>query len=556
MPQGFYTLEEAAKKLGVSTSALNQMAQRREVRAFADRGTWRFRAEEIDELARRKSQQSDPDIQLPEPPPATPRPKKKSDIKRPAAETRESGGLFPFELEPSPKTGRSSDIFAAENEPVLAPGSDSEVRLVPDGSDISLQVTPPKSGPKSGPPRTPSPGSSRVKASGKISDSDSEVKLVDIAPQPDVVPPRTPRPGKRRDSEVRLQDDPRLIPKDPDSNVRVPDRRGKDPEGSDSTLMIEKLDLDAELDSAEASSLTAPAPSPGGSSPFEISVESEKQPRSRETPSSSEFDLSLKPDSDESSPLSLLDSSSEREAAAGSDSGSDSGLSIAGSDSEVAGSDSSELEAGSSDEDLSFELTIDEEAPRTPRPPAARAKKPASAEDSSSEFELTVASDSDLSDDSNLASSDLKAQLKSKLDAEEADTELETSDFELAVDEDEDEETRRETEVIIEEDADEAAETALGPSALEEMEEPVDDLFVEPGTDDLLVEEEYEEEKVKVVESAPAEWGAWSLLHVPTALVMVVIGFLLFELLRGTFSIHQPTQLGNLLFDQISSFIK
>jgi excisionase family DNA binding protein len=53
MSQGFYTLEEAAAVLGMSTEDLNRMAQRREVRAFADRGTWRFRTQDIDDLAQK-----------------------------------------------------------------------------------------------------------------------------------------------------------------------------------------------------------------------------------------------------------------------------------------------------------------------------------------------------------------------------------------------------------------------------------------------------------------------------------------------------------------------
>ena len=41
MVQGYYTIEEAAEILGMAADKLNQMAQRREIRAFADRGTWR-----------------------------------------------------------------------------------------------------------------------------------------------------------------------------------------------------------------------------------------------------------------------------------------------------------------------------------------------------------------------------------------------------------------------------------------------------------------------------------------------------------------------------------
>ena len=39
----FYTLEEAARVLGMSSEELKSKAQAREVRAFLDSGSWRFR---------------------------------------------------------------------------------------------------------------------------------------------------------------------------------------------------------------------------------------------------------------------------------------------------------------------------------------------------------------------------------------------------------------------------------------------------------------------------------------------------------------------------------
>src|SRR5437879_4908319 len=59
MVQGYYTLEEAARILKMTTEELTQMAQKRQVRAFADRGTWRFRSQDVEELARRRGQSSD-----------------------------------------------------------------------------------------------------------------------------------------------------------------------------------------------------------------------------------------------------------------------------------------------------------------------------------------------------------------------------------------------------------------------------------------------------------------------------------------------------------------
>src|SRR5438105_15926002 len=79
MAQQFYTLDEAARVLGVPPDEVKRMADRNEVRAFRDRGTLRFRAPEIEELARRRGRGSEPDLQLGEtaaPRPASPGPQK------------------------------------------------------------------------------------------------------------------------------------------------------------------------------------------------------------------------------------------------------------------------------------------------------------------------------------------------------------------------------------------------------------------------------------------------------------------------------------------------
>ncbi len=60
----FYTLEEAARVLGMSPEELKNKAQHREIRAFMDSGSWRFRVADIDELARRRGMGSDPELSL------------------------------------------------------------------------------------------------------------------------------------------------------------------------------------------------------------------------------------------------------------------------------------------------------------------------------------------------------------------------------------------------------------------------------------------------------------------------------------------------------------
>src|SRR6516162_1575420 len=60
----FYTLEEAARVLGLSPEELKTKAQAREVRAFLDGGSWRFRVVDVDELARRRGLGSDAELRL------------------------------------------------------------------------------------------------------------------------------------------------------------------------------------------------------------------------------------------------------------------------------------------------------------------------------------------------------------------------------------------------------------------------------------------------------------------------------------------------------------
>src|ERR1700761_6884792 len=60
----FYTLEEAARVLGMSAEELKAKAQSREVRAFLDGGSWRFRVGDVDELARRRGLGSDAELRL------------------------------------------------------------------------------------------------------------------------------------------------------------------------------------------------------------------------------------------------------------------------------------------------------------------------------------------------------------------------------------------------------------------------------------------------------------------------------------------------------------
>lgn len=60
----FYNLEEAARVLGMSTEELRAKAQKHEIRAFMDAGSWRFKKFDVDEEARRRGLGSNPELSL------------------------------------------------------------------------------------------------------------------------------------------------------------------------------------------------------------------------------------------------------------------------------------------------------------------------------------------------------------------------------------------------------------------------------------------------------------------------------------------------------------
>ena len=174
MVQGYYTLDEAARLLGMDAERLNQMAQRREIRAFADRGTWRFRTQDVEEMARRQSQSSNPDLQLGEAEKSKsggPRSGTKLTSPSPQPKSGPKGdddAVFDFSLGATPDPlGEVQHEIVIESpsshrlgkggtniSPAPKPGSDSDVHLVFDAgadysggndSDVKISDQPPSS---------------------------------------------------------------------------------------------------------------------------------------------------------------------------------------------------------------------------------------------------------------------------------------------------------------------------------------------------------------------------------------------------------------------------
>lgn len=569
--QQYYTLEEAARVLQITPDELREMAKKKQIRAFQDRGSWRFRSQDIDEMARTRGLSSDPELQLGEATKSGPRPKPAAPLLPPDIDLDDE---VPIGREkPSDRAGPISGSRSGSRSPAPRATGDSDVRLVLDDDlnfpiDLDSDVKVTSSGPKSPGRRSKVvPGDSGVRLSSPDSPSDSDVKMV-----PDPRSSGGPRSGSKvqSDSDIRLQD--------------LPSKSGRR-KGGEANIITEEIDLDAEEARMRSQAppgrpkvtQTAKGPLLPTSSPFELSesdfdlAPGERDLGSGEIP----FDDSMSRKDLGSGEIPLL--TGDEEVSLGSEisgpNAGNSGINLQGPmDSGIS------LEQGGSDE-LEFELSLD--AGSTPAP---RSRQPIE-EDSSSEFELSLddspaeGSDSEFElslDDEGLEKGPSvegpDSEFELTLDDEgglsieedgkdifeetnfdvpaldddsgseavaldEGDTDLEGSDFEISLDEDlstEDAGDSQVVEIEDEEEADDAAATVAKPRKgavrnkfadveedepiMEEEDEEGLDLGLESGPRrkkgrKAAEEDEYEEEEDEVVgvgtqvAAPPAEWG-------------------------------------------------
>lgn len=584
MVQGFYTLEEAARVLGLATEELTRMAQKREIRAFADRGTWRFRTQDIEELARRRGLGSSPDLPLGE----APKPEPEDSPSPRATKTPDESDVFTLALGQEDEeqieigqelVGSGSGSKKDPLSPPPKPGSDSDVRLVAEGSDINLKLASDSDVRMVADPIAAKDVAG--KAVGNKPKSDSDVKIVpDSDPDESGIGIGKQPPKTGTDSDIRLEVDPAS------SGAR------RHSVGVEESMLTEEIDLDAELRRAEEeargkkprakpSSGTQPtlpaaafdlsdseleaAPPPGASQKKSSSVES-----------SSDFDLTPHSPGD-SSPIAIdsdelpkMDSDELELAPSGT--GKDSGINLdKPADSGIS------LEQGGESDSIEFELSLD--AGSTPKP------KPVSPveDDSSSEFELSLddsGSLAPLEDDSSPveASSGEKDIFETDFDVpsleeesgsqvaalEESDTDLESSDFDLALsDEDISTEDESGSQVVAledEEGVDEGAATvARAPRPVRGrtgvVDQEVDDVSAELEAVEEADERDYAEETYAPARPA-AEWPAWmAAVSGFGAILLLLVGFMGFELIQNMWGYRQSTRVTGALVRGLSGLL-
>jgi excisionase family DNA binding protein len=177
----YLSLEEVTGRLGLSSDQVNKLREEGRLRGFADRGTWKFKSDDVDEFARSRQADSAPDVpildDLDEGSFVSP-----SGIRRvaPGSSVISSEDDFAGD-EPTVIRGDASGSSIYDDEPLLT-SSDSDVRLILDDSltgdsnpDVNVQR-----------------------------DSDSDVRLMD--PQSGIRR-AAPMSGTRSDSDVKLMAD-------------------------------------------------------------------------------------------------------------------------------------------------------------------------------------------------------------------------------------------------------------------------------------------------------------------------------------------------------------
>lgn len=584
MVQGFYTLDEAAKHLGMAPEELNRMAQKREVRAFADRGTWRFRTQDIEELGRRRAAaappaaeeddlsltgDSDANLEIGQELVTEPKPSSKSGPKKSGPKAKTEPGESDirlvvddeFELKladddapaPTGKTGMKpksgvkpkSDVHPpVARKSGLHPEGARKSGLHPEGGRKSGLH--PEGGRKSGlrrtglgaPPRQDS-GLRLAPLPGEESDVklgfDSKKKIDDS-----MVLVGEQSPAKPQDSDVRLD----LTGGPPRTGVKAPELPA-----DEDAFVSEEMDLESAPPPAKKSkSKLAPKaktkpPELPKVSPFELS-ESDLDIPGLSGNTDSSFDLAL----DEDATVSAEDEVELGELETG-DLSSKVGLSgihkQASTDSGVG------LEQGGDDD---FDLSLD-----------AEEAAPAAAEEASgdSDFELSldegdlqapVVAEEAPEGEKDIFETDfelpaLDAESASEaVPLEEADTDLESSDFDLSREEDSGSEVLSLEEDLAEEEAP-APKKKKKPAAAEEegLEGSIDELLSDEAMADVEAEaeEEEEEEPEPVLAGAapPAPWGVVPLLAlVPSVLILLVAGMMGYELLHNMWGYQQASK--------------
>ena len=253
----YLSLEEAAALLGIKTDELIRLREKGEVRGFADRGTWKFKADDVEECRRRRQPDSDPDLKIIDDFSSEDEDEfgGQGTVIRKGSQTKaDSDSDVRMVLDDPDKKKNQLSGSSAEVPTFGGTDSDSDVRLVEpvkssgDGSESDVTLVIPNA--------------------SKKTDSDSDVRLVD-KPLPNVGASASGRSPIDSDSDVRLattDSDIRLSPfSDSDSDVKLIGPKSKlQKSDSDVTLLSKKSGRSSVTDAGSQTHEMLPLDSSGG----------------------------------------------------------------------------------------------------------------------------------------------------------------------------------------------------------------------------------------------------------------------------------------------------
>jgi excisionase family DNA binding protein len=220
MAKRYLSLDEAAQKLGIAKDQLVRFREQGDIRGFADRGSWKFREEDVEEFLRSRQTDSSPDF------PIIP------------AEDAESV----LDDEHSDDLSSSdSDVRLYFDQSLFDDDEEDLKKLKDSDSDVRLTGD---SGPnlESAAPVDDLSATSMWEPSANLTDSDSDVKLV----------------GSRTDADIDLADlgqsfeDPadsatNFSLADSDSDVRLAESSPEDEKDDSGISLFEDLDSDSDV---------------------------------------------------------------------------------------------------------------------------------------------------------------------------------------------------------------------------------------------------------------------------------------------------------------------
>lgn len=134
MSKKYLSLDEASAHLSIPKDELMRMREKGDIRGFADRGTWKFKIEDIEELARTRQVDSDPEVPMLRDEP------EESDILLGDASSNPDIESDILLSEPSEDVGEQPTVIRKKGADLE--GSDSDVRLVSDDSSSPVGSDP------------------------------------------------------------------------------------------------------------------------------------------------------------------------------------------------------------------------------------------------------------------------------------------------------------------------------------------------------------------------------------------------------------------------------